>query len=61
MLTLKECADRLRVSERTLRGLAAAGKFPASRVGSQWRVKPADLDAYIERGKVGQPTVDAAG
>jgi len=51
MLTLKECAELLRVSERTLRTLAAQGRFPASRVGSQWRITREELDAYVESQK----------
>jgi excisionase family DNA binding protein len=45
LVSLAECAKALGVSERTVRRLVTAGRVPAYRVGSQWRV---DLDEVRE-------------
>lgn len=52
LLTLADCAERLAVSLRTVRRLVKAGTLAAIRVGpgktAPFRVRPADLDAFIE-------------
>jgi excisionase family DNA binding protein len=45
LVSLAECARALGVSERTVRRLVTAGRVPAYKVGSQWRV---DLDEVRE-------------
>jgi len=45
LMSLAECAKALGVSERTVRRLVTAGRVPAYKVGSQWRV---DLDEVRE-------------
>jgi excisionase family DNA binding protein len=47
-LTTEEVLDYLQVNLRTVYRLIKAGKIPAVRVGRQWRVKRADLDAWLE-------------
>ena len=37
IMTAKELAERLKVSERTILDLARGGKIPHRRVGSLWR------------------------
>jgi len=51
ILTLKEVAQYLKVTERTLYRLAQEGRIPAFRVGASWRFKRADIDAWIEAQK----------
>ncbi|HHH31785.1 MAG TPA: DNA-binding protein [Polyangiaceae bacterium] len=53
ILTIKEVAEYLKVTERTLYRLAQEGKIPAFKVGASWRFKRADIDAWIEAQKPG--------
>lgn len=48
LLTIKEVADYLRVSERSVLRYIEAGKLDASKVG-WWRIKQSDLDAFLRR------------
>lgn len=47
LLTLREVAEQLRVSTRTVTRLIAAGKLPALTVGSRLRIREDDLQAYV--------------
>jgi excisionase family DNA binding protein len=47
LLTLKETAKILRVSERTIMRYLKAGKLKASKVG-QWRIKESDLEIFLK-------------
>lgn len=47
LLTLREVAEQLRVSTRTVTRLIAAGTLPAITVGSRLRVREDDLQAYV--------------
>ncbi len=47
ILTVKEVADYLKVTERTLYRLAQKGKIPAFKVGGSWRFRRDDLDHWI--------------
>lgn len=49
ILTLKQVADYLKVTERTIYRLAAAKKIPAFKVGGTWRFSRADLDQWIQQ------------
>ena len=51
ILRIKDVADYLKVTERTLYRLAQEGKIPAFRVGASWRFKRADIDVWIEAQK----------
>lgn len=48
LLTAAEVADRLRVSTMTVYRLIRSGELPAVRVGRNYRVREADLAAYLE-------------
>ncbi len=58
ILTIKEVAQYLKVTERTLYRLAQDGKIPAFKVGASWRFKQADIDAWIEDQKPGMARSD---
>lgn len=49
LLTPKEAAQSLSVSERTLYSLTKAGELPAVRIGRAVRYAVADLRAFIEK------------
>lgn len=49
LLTLDEVAQRLKVSPSTARRLIRRGGLKTVRLGRLIRVRPADLNAYIER------------
>lgn len=63
LLTVREAARRLAVSVPTARRLLKAGKIPHVRPSpGAVRVKPADLDSYIERQTIGgDAAVDLSG
>ncbi len=51
ILTIKEVADYLKLTERTLYRLVQEGKIPGFKVGSSWRFKRVDIERWIEAQK----------
>ncbi|MBC3881563.1 helix-turn-helix domain-containing protein [Undibacterium sp. LX40W] len=49
ILTIKQVADYLKVTERTIYRLAAAKQIPAFKVGGSWRFSLVDIDAWIKQ------------
>jgi excisionase family DNA binding protein len=49
ILTIKQVADFLKVTERTIYRLAAAKKIPAFKVGGTWRFSRTDIDSWIRQ------------
>ena len=49
ILTIKQVAEYLKVTERTIYRLAAAKKIPAFKVGGTWRFSLADIDSWIKQ------------
>jgi excisionase family DNA binding protein len=49
ILTIKQVADYLKVTERTIYRLAGAKKIPAFKVGGTWRFSRADIDSWIKQ------------
>ena len=47
ILTIREVADDLKVTERTLYRLVQEGKLPAFKVGNSWRFRREDLERWI--------------
>ena len=47
ILTIREVADYLKITERTLYRLVQDGRLPAFKVGNSWRFRRADIDAWI--------------
>ena len=56
ILTIREVAGFLKVTERTIYRLAAAKKIPAFKVGGTWRFSRVDIDSWIKQ----QSTVEKA-
>jgi len=48
LLTIREVAEILRVSERSVNRYIEAGKLKASKIG-QWRIKESDLNEFLEK------------
>ena len=49
ILMIKDVAEYLKVTERTIYRLAAAKKIPAFKVGGSWRFSRADIDIWIKQ------------
>lgn len=49
ILIIKQVADYLKVTERTIYRLAAAKQIPAFKVGGSWRFSRADIDSWIKK------------
>ena len=52
ILTLKEVAAYLKLTEKTAYRLASEGKLPGFKVGGSWRFKRVDLEQWIEEQKL---------
>ena len=48
LLTLREAADVLRLSTRTVREDVKQGEIRGKIIGNRWRFRRADLDAFFE-------------
>lgn len=51
ILTLREVADYLKLTERTLYRLSQEGRLPGFKVGNSWRFRLRDIEAWIEAQK----------
>lgn len=49
ILTIRDVADYLKLTEKTAYKLVAEGKLPGFKVGGSWRFKKNDIDAWIKR------------
>jgi len=49
ILMIKEVAEYLKVTERTIYRLSAAKKIPAFKVGGSWRFSRGDIDEWIKK------------
>ena len=56
ILTIREVADYLKVTERTLYRLVQDGKLPAFKVGNSWRFRREDLERWISEQSRGTDT-----
>jgi len=48
LLTLREAADVLRLSTRTVREYVQRGEIEGRIIGGRWRFRRADLDAFFQ-------------
>ena len=49
LLTLQELSGQLKIAEKTLYGYAQKGIIPGIKIGSAWRFRRADIDAWLEQ------------
>jgi len=47
IMTIKEVAAYLKLTEKTAYRLAAEGKIPGFKVGGSWRFKQSDIEKWI--------------
>ena len=52
LFTVQEVANQLKVTPQYIRKMIKEKKLFATRIGSQWIIKPADLHSYIQDNKV---------
>lgn len=62
LLTSRQVADRLTVSERSVRLKAELGEIPALRIGGLWRFWSSEIDEWLKRQRheiltVGKPSI----
>lgn len=60
ILTIRQVAGYLKVTERTIYRLAAAKQIPAFKVGGSWRFLRTDIDSWIKRQSSGGREYDDA-
>ena len=48
ILTIKEVAEYLRITEKTAYRLASERKLPGFKVGGSWRFRKSEIDAWID-------------
>jgi excisionase family DNA binding protein len=59
-LTINQVAERLNVTPYTARAIVASGRIKGTKFGdspkAHWRIKPADLEAFIKAKEARQQT-----
>lgn len=48
IMTMREVADFLRLTEKTAYRLASEGKIPGFKVGGSWRFRKEEIDTWID-------------
>jgi len=48
-------AERLQVTERTVYGWLRRGSLPALKLGRLWRIRPEDLEDFLESARTKAP------
>ena len=48
IMTIKEVAEYLKLTEKTAYRLAAEGKIPGFKVGGSWRFKRSEIEKWID-------------
>ncbi|HWB00412.1 MAG TPA: helix-turn-helix domain-containing protein [Pirellulales bacterium] len=56
LMNVRDVAEQLGVSTRTVQTMIAAGELPTVRVRRAVRFRPSDVRAYIDRGNAGPGT-----
>ena len=58
VLTPAQAAAFLQVSEAAVRGLLRRGALPGRKMGRLWRLRRADLDAFLGETEYGRRAID---
>jgi excisionase family DNA binding protein len=51
LLTPEQVAERLQVTGRTVYAWLRSGTLPALKLGRLWRIRPEDLETFLERAR----------
>ena len=49
IMTIREVADYLKLTEKTAYRLTAEGKIPGFKVGGSWRFRRSEIEGWIDR------------
>ena len=49
IMTIKEVAEYLKITEKTAYRLASEGKIPGFKVGGAWRFRQSEVEAWIDQ------------
>lgn len=49
LLTVKDAAEEIKMSEKFVRDMLRRAQLRGSKLGSDWRIRPEDLDAFVAR------------
>ena len=49
IMTIREVADYLKITEKTAYRLASAGEIPGFKVGGSWRFRRTEINQWIDR------------
>lgn len=60
VITIKDVAVYMKITDGTIYRLAGARKIPAFRVGGTWRLSRADIDKWIRRQSSDSLTIQKA-
>lgn len=52
VMTIREVAEYLKLTEKTAYRLTADGSIPGFKIGGAWRFRKRDIDAWIETRKL---------
>jgi excisionase family DNA binding protein len=52
LLTAEQAAAILQLSPKTIKDWLRAGKLTGCKIGRVWRLKPADLEAFIQASRL---------
>ena len=55
LITPEQVAERLQVTERTVYGWMRRGKLPALKLRRLWRIRPEDLEGFLESARTKAP------
>lgn len=58
ILTIKQVAEYLKVTDRTIYRLAAAKKIPAFKVGGTWRFSLSDIESWIKHQSMPESNIE---
>ena len=54
IMTIREVAEYLKLTEKTAYRHAADGKIPGFKIGGSWRFRQSEIDRWIERQSAGR-------
>ena len=56
--TIAQVAEKLQVSEKTVRRMLVSGELPGYKIGGQYRIKPAELESWIAEQAIGSTAAE---